>query len=153
MKWIPKNWRVGLSSRREKKVDFLSFFASQWVGRDKAWFQRKGPVSQRRTTSSGAKTNTPATYCTGPSTRHSTLVESEPTTPYVPIACARTVERPPASNFRTVHRYRFIIRTWSNFTTLRGLVRSQSCLVILYWTKQRKESARPEQRPTKTVIT
>jgi len=29
---------------------------------------------------SGAKTNTPATYCTGPSTRHSTLVESEPTT-------------------------------------------------------------------------
>lgn len=25
-------------------------------------------------------TNTPATYCTGPSTRHSTLVESEPTT-------------------------------------------------------------------------
>jgi hypothetical protein len=32
-------------------------------------------------------------------------------------------------------------------------VRSQSCLVRLYWTKQRKESARPEQRPTKTVIT
>ncbi|KAG8496058.1 hypothetical protein CXB51_009291 [Gossypium anomalum] len=29
---------------------------------------------------SGAKTNTPATYCTGPSTRHATLVESEPTT-------------------------------------------------------------------------
>ena len=29
---------------------------------------------------SGAKTNTPATYCTGPSTRHSTLVESKPTT-------------------------------------------------------------------------
>lgn len=27
---------------------------------------------------SGAKTNTPATYCTGPSTRHSTFVESEP---------------------------------------------------------------------------
>jgi hypothetical protein len=70
-----------------------------------------------------------------------------------PLYCARTVERPPASNFRTVHRYRFILRTWSNFTTLRGLVRSQSCLVRLYWTKQRKESARPEQRPTKTVIT
>lgn len=29
---------------------------------------------------SGAKTNTPVTYCTGPSTKHSTLVESEPTT-------------------------------------------------------------------------
>lgn len=58
-----------------------------------------------------------------------------------------------ASNFRTVHRYRFILRTWSNFTTLRGLVRSQSCLVRRNWTKQRKESARPEQRPTKTVIT
>ena len=27
---------------------------------------------------SGAKTNTPATYCTGPSTRHSTFVESTP---------------------------------------------------------------------------
>lgn len=53
----------------------------------------------------------------------------------------------------SVHRYRFILRTRSNFTTLRGLVRSQSCLVRLYWTKQRKESARPEQRPTKTVIT
>lgn len=70
-----------------------------------------------------------------------------------PLYCARTVERPPASYFRTVHRYRFILRTWSNFTTPRGLVRSQSCLVGLYWTKQRKESARPEQRPTKTVIT
>jgi len=35
------------------------------------------PLSRSR---SGAKTNTPATYCTGPSTRHSTLVESEPTT-------------------------------------------------------------------------
>ena len=29
---------------------------------------------------SGAKTNTPDTYCIGPSTRHSTLVESGPTT-------------------------------------------------------------------------
>ena len=70
-----------------------------------------------------------------------------------PLYCARTVERPPASYFRTVHRYRFILRTWSNFTTLRGLVRSQSSFVRLYWTKQRKESARPEHRPTKTVIT
>nr|TKS02644.1 hypothetical protein D5086_0000160450 [Populus alba] len=35
------------------------------------------PISRSR---SGAKTNTPDTYCTGPSTRHSTLVESEPTT-------------------------------------------------------------------------
>lgn len=35
------------------------------------------PISRSR---SGAKRNTPATYCTGPSTRHSTLVESEPTT-------------------------------------------------------------------------
>lgn len=33
------------------------------------------PISRSR---SGAKTNTPATYCTGPSTRHSTFVESEP---------------------------------------------------------------------------
>lgn len=106
---------------------------------------QRAPISRSR---SGAKTNTPATYCTGPSTRHYTLNRNQP-----PLYCARTVERPPASNFRTVHRYRFILRTWSNFTTLRGLVRSQSCLVRLYWTKQRKESARPEQRPTKTVIT
>lgn len=35
------------------------------------------PISRSR---SGAKTNTPDTYCTGPSTRHSTLVESELTT-------------------------------------------------------------------------
>ncbi|XLT04662.1 hypothetical protein HN51_043411 [Arachis hypogaea] len=63
-----------------------------------------------------------------------------------PLYCARTVERPPASYFRTVHRYRFILRTWSNFTTPRGLVRSQSCLVGLYWTKQRKESARPANK-------
>lgn len=55
-----------------------------------------------------------------------------------PLYCARTVERPPASNFRTVHRYRFILRTWSNFTTLRGLVRSQSCLVRRNWTKKRE---------------
>ncbi|KAJ9535540.1 hypothetical protein OSB04_un001320 [Centaurea solstitialis] len=47
------------------------------------------PISRSR---SGAKTNTPATYCTGPSTRHSTFVESEP----IPLHCARTVERPPA---------------------------------------------------------
>lgn len=45
-----------------------------------------------------------------------------------PLYCARTVERPPASNFRTVHRYRFILRTWSNFKTLRGLVRKKSVL-------------------------
>lgn len=70
---------------------------------------------------SGAKTNTPATYCTGPSTRHST--RNQP-----PLYCARTVERPPASNFRTVHRYIFILRTWSNFKTLRGLVRKKSVL-------------------------
>lgn len=38
---------------------------------------RMVPISRSR---SGAKTNTPDTYCTGPSTRHSTLVESEPTT-------------------------------------------------------------------------
>nr|KAJ0207683.1 hypothetical protein LSAT_V11C500234970 [Lactuca sativa] len=47
------------------------------------------PLSRSR---SGAKTNTPATYCTGPSTRHSTFVEKEP----IPLHCARTVERPPA---------------------------------------------------------
>ena len=38
----------------------------------------------------------------------------------------------------SVHRYRFILRTWSNFTTLRGLVRSQSCLVRRNWTKKRE---------------
>ena len=41
-----------------------------------------------------------------------------------PLHCARTVERPATS----VHRYRFILRNRSNLTTLRGLVRSQSCL-------------------------
>ena len=84
------------------------------------------PISRSR---SGAKTNTPATDCTGPSTRHSTLVESKPTT---------TVLRSNswAAAGPSVHRYRFILRTWSNFTTLRGLVRSQSCLVRRNWTKR-----------------
>lgn len=85
------------------------------------------PISRSR---SGAKTKTPATYCTGPSTRHSTFVESEPR----PLHCARTVERPATS----VHRYRFILRTWSSLTTLRGLVKSQSCLVRRNWTKKRE---------------
>lgn len=93
---------------------------------------------------SGAKTNTPDTYCTldlrpGPLSNR-----NQP-----PLHCARTVERPATS----VHRYRFILRTWFNLTTLHRLVRSPSCLVRRNWTKQRKESARPEQRPTKTVIT
>lgn len=84
------------------------------------------PISRSR---SGAKTNTPATYCTGPSTRHYTLVESEPTTTVLRSNSWAAAGQ--QSNFRTVHRYRFILRTWSNFTTLRGLVRSQSCLVRL----------------------
>jgi len=82
---------------------------------------------------SGAKMNTPATYCTGPSTRHSTLVESEPTTTAL-IALEQLSGRRPAT---VVHRYRFIFRTWSNLTTLRGLVRSQSCLVRRNWTFQK----------------
>ncbi|KAI3670771.1 hypothetical protein L2E82_53726 [Cichorium intybus] len=77
------------------------------------------PLSRSR---SGAKTNTPATYCTGPSTRHSTFVESEP----IPLHCARTVERPPALPCTD----RFILRTWSSLTTLRGLVRTQ---LVEHW--------------------
>lgn len=60
--------------------------------------------------------------CIGPSTRHSTFVESEPT----PLHCDRTVERPPA--FRA---YRFILRTRFSLTTPRGLVRQN-------WTKKRE---------------
>ncbi|KAF3625009.1 cytochrome c maturation protein CcmB [Capsicum annuum] len=37
-----------------------------------------------------------------------------------------------------VHRYRFIPHTWSSLTTLRRLVRSQSCLVRRNWTKKRE---------------
>ncbi|KAK4339057.1 hypothetical protein RND71_040519 [Anisodus tanguticus] len=45
----------------------------------------------------GSQNEHAATYqIFGPSTRHSTFVESEPTPPH----CARTVERPSASNFR-----------------------------------------------------
>jgi len=51
------------------------------------------------------------------------------------IALEQLSGRRPATS---VHRYRFILRTWSNFTTLRGLVRSQSCLVRRNWTKKRE---------------
>lgn len=49
------------------------------------------------------------------------------------IALEQLSGRRPATS---VHRYRFILRTWSNFTTLRGLVRSKSCLVRRNWTKK-----------------
>lgn len=83
---------------------------------------------------SGAKTNTPATYCTGPSTRHSTLACRIGTNHHC-IALEQLSGRRPATS---VHRYRFILPTWSNLTTLRGLVRSQSCLVRRNWTKKRE---------------
>lgn len=51
------------------------------------------------------------------------------------IALEQLSGRRPATS---VHRYRFILRTWSNFTTLRGLVRSKSCLVRRNWTKKRE---------------
>ena len=51
------------------------------------------------------------------------------------IALEQLSGRRPATS---VHRYRFILRTWSNFTTLRGLVRSKSCLVRRTWTKKRE---------------
>lgn len=51
------------------------------------------------------------------------------------IALEQLSGRRPATS---VHRYRFILRTWSNLTTLRGLVRSQSCLVRRNWTKKRE---------------
>nr|YP_006291826.1 orf42 [Daucus carota subsp. sativus]AEY81180.1 orf42 [Daucus carota subsp. sativus] len=38
----------------------------------------------------------------------------------------------------SVHRYRFILHTWSSLTTLRGLVRSQSCLVRRNWAKKKE---------------
>ncbi|OIT35518.1 hypothetical protein A4A49_59476 [Nicotiana attenuata] len=51
------------------------------------------------------------------------------------IALEQFSGRRPATS---VHRYRFILRTWSSLTTLRGLVRSQSCLVTRNWTKKRE---------------
>jgi len=51
------------------------------------------------------------------------------------IALEQLSGRRPATS---VHRYRFIPRTWSSLTTLRGLVRSQSCLVRRNWTKKRE---------------
>ena len=51
------------------------------------------------------------------------------------IALEQLSGRRPATS---VHRYRFILRTWSNLTTLRGLVRSQSSLVRRNWTKKRE---------------
>lgn len=51
------------------------------------------------------------------------------------IALEQLSGRRPATS---VHRYRFILPTWSNLTTLRGLVRSQSCLVRRNWTKKRE---------------
>ncbi|GLT65564.1 hypothetical protein SLA2020_430400 [Shorea laevis] len=53
------------------------------------------------------------------------------------IALEQLSGRRPATS---VHRYRFILRTWSNFTTLRGLVRSQSCLALrrTVWRLERK---------------
>lgn len=51
------------------------------------------------------------------------------------IALEQLSSRRPATS---VHRYIFILRTWSNLTTLRGLVRSQSSLVRRNWTKKRE---------------
>jgi len=51
------------------------------------------------------------------------------------IALEQLSGRRPATS---VHRYRFIPRTWSSLTTLRGLVRSQSCLVRRNWTNKRE---------------
>lgn len=51
------------------------------------------------------------------------------------IALEQLSGRRPATS---VHRYRLILRTWSSLTTLRGLVRSQSCLVRRNWPKKRE---------------
>ena len=61
------------------------------------------------------------------------------------IALEQLSGRRPATS---VHRYRFILRTWSNnLTTLRGLVRSQSCLVRRNWTKRVLDRNNGQQRP------
>lgn len=57
-----------------------------WVQLDESVKSRSTYIAQRMVhrlflvLAREPKPNTPATYCTGPSTRHSTLVESEPTT-------------------------------------------------------------------------
>lgn len=51
------------------------------------------------------------------------------------IALEQLSGRRPATS---VHRYRFILRNWSNLTTLRGLVRSKSCLERRNYTKKRE---------------
>ncbi len=51
------------------------------------------------------------------------------------IALEELSGRRPATS---VHRYRFILRTWSSLTTLRGLVRSPFFLVRRNWTKKRE---------------
>lgn len=66
------------------------------------------------------------------------------------IALEQLSGRRPATS---VHRYRFILRTWSNLTTLRWLVRSQSSLVRRNWTKKRECSTGRTANKTKTVIT
>ena len=78
---------------------------------------------------SGAKTKTPATYCTSPSTRHSTFVESEPTTTALRSkSWAAVGQQLPCTDIDS-----FFV---SGSTTLRG--RSQSCLVRRNWTKKRE---------------
>lgn len=87
-----KKWMPALSANptRFLNADTFCFVEPHvvllwlWVQLDKSVKSRSTyvaarmvPISRSR---SGAKTNTPDTYCTGPSTRHSTLVESEPTT-------------------------------------------------------------------------
>ena len=59
-------------------------------------------------------------------------------TNYHCIALEQLSGRRPATS---VHRYRFILRTWFSLTTLRGLVRIPSCLVRRTPTKKRECSA------------
>ena len=84
---------------------------------------------------SGAKTNTPATYCTGPSTRHSTLVESEPTTTALRSkSWAADGQQLPCTDIDS-----FFVPGLVSQPTPRGLVRSQSFFFVRRnWTKKRE---------------
>lgn len=110
-------------------VPFDFLFQSFWLIVSYHFSDLASPISRSR---SGAKTNTPAIYLYWTFDQAFYLCR---------IGTNTTALRSnswAASNFRAQIRYRFILRTWFSLTTLRGLVRSQSCLVRQNWTKKRE---------------
>ncbi len=152
--WRNECRALSFTANPKKFLNADTFFSSSlelvvllWV-----WVQLDESVKSRSTYVAGciayffiegAKTNTPATYCTGPSTRHSTLVESEPTTTALRsnswAAAGQQLPYTDIDSFFVTGPTSQPFAGWSE--------------VWKDGIRQRKESARPELRPTKTVIT